>query len=177
LARKGRARLRALIDVVTAARPEVDAEDAIKAGRVVVEGRTLTNPASLVRRDAAITIRRESDDALRGEAKLAAALRTFAVSVEGRVALDLGAAAGGFTRVLLRAGASRVYAVDVGFGQLLGSLRQHPAVVNLERTNLADLSPQTRAGEDRRRHRRPVVCLARAGRAAAEGSRHRRPGR
>ena len=62
--------------------------------------------------------------------------------VEGRVALDLGAAAGGFTRVLLRAGARRVYAVDVGFGQLRGSLRQHPAVVNLERTNLADLSPQ-----------------------------------
>lgn len=120
----------------------MDAEEAIKGGRVVVDGRTLTSPASLVRRDAAITIRQESDDALRGEAKLAAALHTFAVPVEGRVALDLGAAAGGFTRVLLRAGASRVYAVDVGFGQLLGSLRQHPAVVNLERTNLADLSPQ-----------------------------------
>jgi 23S rRNA (cytidine1920-2'-O)/16S rRNA (cytidine1409-2'-O)-methyltransferase len=142
LSRKGRARLRALIDVVSEARPEVDSADAITAGRVVVDGRTLTNPASLVRRDAAITIRQESDDALRGEAKLAAALRTFAVRVEGRVALDLGAAAGGFTRVLLRAGAIRVYAVDVGFGQLLGSMRQHPAVVNLERTNLADLSPQ-----------------------------------
>lgn len=142
MARKGRARLRALIDVVTEARPEVDAEEVIKAGRVVVDVRTLTNPASLVRRDAAITIRQESDDALRGEAKLAAALGTFAVPVEGRVALDLGAAAGGFTRVLLRAGASCVYAVHVGFGQLLGSLRQHPAVVNLERTNLADLSPQ-----------------------------------
>jgi 23S rRNA (cytidine1920-2'-O)/16S rRNA (cytidine1409-2'-O)-methyltransferase len=142
LSRKGRARLRALIDVVTEARPEVDAEEAIKAERVVVDGRTLTNPASLVRRDAAITIRQEGDDALRGEAKLAAALRTFAIPVEGRVALDLGAAAGGFTRVLLRAGARRVYAVDVGFGQLLGSLRQHPAVVNLERTNLADLRPQ-----------------------------------
>jgi ribosomal protein S4 len=83
LARKGRARLRALIDVVTEARPEVDAEEAIKAGRVVVDGRTLTNPASLVRRDAAITIRQERDDALRGEAKLAAALRTFSVPVEG----------------------------------------------------------------------------------------------
>ena len=142
MARKGRARLRALIDVVTEARPELDAEQAIKAGRVVVDGRTLTNPASLVRREAAITIRQEPDDALRGEAKLVAALRTFAVPVEGRVALDLGAAAGGFTRVLLRAGAIRVYAVDVGFGQLLGSLRQNPAVINLERTNLADLSPQ-----------------------------------
>lgn len=140
--RKGRAGLRALIDVVTEARPEVDAEEAIKGGRVVVDGRRLTNPASLVRRDASITIRQESDGALRGEAKLAAALGTFAIPVEGRVALDLGAAAGGFTRVLLRARASRVYAVDVGFGQLVGSLRQHPAVVNLERTNLADLSSQ-----------------------------------
>lgn len=142
MARKGRAPLRALLDLVTQARPDVDAERAIKRGRVVVDGRTLTNPASLVRRDAAITIRETSHDVLRGEAKLAAALRTFAVPLEGRVALDLGAAAGGFTRVLLHGGVRRVYAVDVGFGQLLGSLRQHPAVVNLERTNLADLSPQ-----------------------------------
>lgn len=141
MARKGRARLRALIDIVTA-RPAVDAAEAIKRGRVVVDGRTLTNPASLVGRDASITIREEGEEALRGEAKLAAALRIFAVPVGGRVGLDLGAAAGGFTRVLLRAGASRVYAVDVGFGQLLGSLRQHATVINLERTNLADLSTQ-----------------------------------
>lgn len=142
MARKGRARLRALIDIVTEARPDVDAAAAIKAGLIAVDGLTLTNPASLVRPDASITTREEGDDALRGEAKLAAALRIFAVPVEDRVALDLGAAAGGFTRVLVRAGARRVYAVDVGFGQFLGSLRQHPAVVNLERTNLAELSPE-----------------------------------
>jgi 23S rRNA (cytidine1920-2'-O)/16S rRNA (cytidine1409-2'-O)-methyltransferase len=142
VARRGRARLRALIEVVAEARPDVDALEAISAGRIVVDGRTLINPASLVRRDAAITIRDESGGALRGEAKLVAALRSFGVPVAGRVALDLGAAAGGFTRILLRAGARHVYAVDVGFGQLLGSLRQHPAVVNLERTNLAELSPQ-----------------------------------
>jgi 23S rRNA (cytidine1920-2'-O)/16S rRNA (cytidine1409-2'-O)-methyltransferase len=142
LARKGRARLRALVDLVTEAHPEVDAAEAIKSGLVVVDGRTLINPASLARLDASITIREEADHALRGEAKLDAALRIFAVAVEGRVALDLGAAAGGFTRMLLGAGARHVYAVDVGFGQLLGSLRQHAAVTNLERTNLADLSPQ-----------------------------------
>ena len=142
MARMGRARLRALIDLVGDARPDVDAAEAIKRGHVLVDGRTLTNPASLVRRGASITLREEGEEALRGEAKLAAALRIFAVPVEGRVALDLGAAAGGFTRVLLRAGARRVYAVDVGFGQLLGSLRQHPDVVNLERTNLADLNPE-----------------------------------
>jgi 23S rRNA (cytidine1920-2'-O)/16S rRNA (cytidine1409-2'-O)-methyltransferase len=76
---------------------------------------------------------------LRGEAKLRAALSGFDVRVAGRVCLDLGAAAGGFTRVLLEAGASRVYAVDAGFGQLLGSLRQDPRVVNLEATNVAAL--------------------------------------
>lgn len=56
-----------------------------------------------------------------------------------RICLDLGAAAGGFTRVLLEAGARRVYAVDVGFGQLLGSLRQDPRVLNLEATNVSKL--------------------------------------
>ena len=74
---------------------------------------------------------------LRGEAKLQAALDAFGVDVRGRIALDVGAAAGGFTTVLLRAGASRVYAVDAGHGQLLGSLRQDPRVVNLETTNVS----------------------------------------
>jgi 23S rRNA (cytidine1920-2'-O)/16S rRNA (cytidine1409-2'-O)-methyltransferase len=59
--------------------------------------------------------------------------------VHDRICLDLGAAAGGFTRVLLEAGARRVYAVDVGFGQLLGSLRQDPRVLNLEATNVSKL--------------------------------------
>ena len=68
-----------------------------------------------------------------------AALSGFDVLIAGRACLDLGAAAGGFTRVLLEAGASRVYAVDAGFGQLLGSLRQDPRVVNLEATNVAAL--------------------------------------
>jgi 23S rRNA (cytidine1920-2'-O)/16S rRNA (cytidine1409-2'-O)-methyltransferase len=76
---------------------------------------------------------------LRGEAKLRAALSGFDVVIDGRVCLDLGAAAGGFTRVLLDAGAARVYAVDAGFGQLLGSLRQDPRVVNLEAVNVAAL--------------------------------------
>src|SRR5439155_15866930 len=76
---------------------------------------------------------------LRGEAKLEAALSVFPVDLRRRAALDVGAAAGGFTRVLLAAGARRVYAVDAGHGQLLGSLRQDPRVVVLESTNLGDL--------------------------------------
>jgi 23S rRNA (cytidine1920-2'-O)/16S rRNA (cytidine1409-2'-O)-methyltransferase len=78
---------------------------------------------------------------VRGEAKLRQALRAMVVTVSGRIALDVGAAAGGFTRVLRAAGAVRVYAVDAGHGQLLGSLRQDQRVVMLERTNLGELGP------------------------------------
>lgn len=79
---------------------------------------------------------------LRGSVKLRAALDRFGVPVDGRIALDVGAATGGFTKVLLERGASKVYAVDAGHGQLLGSLRQDPRVVNLEATNLADLTEE-----------------------------------
>lgn len=75
---------------------------------------------------------------LHGREKLAFALERFAVRVHERVAFDCGASTGGFTTALLEAGAARVYAVDVGFGQLLGSLRQDERVVNMERTNIAD---------------------------------------
>jgi 23S rRNA (cytidine1920-2'-O)/16S rRNA (cytidine1409-2'-O)-methyltransferase len=104
---------------------------------VLVDGQRVDNPRSLVPEGARLELRGEAP--LRGEAKLRAALSAFDVSVAGRVAVDVGAAAGGFTRVLLEAGAARVYAVDAGFGQLLGSLRQDPRVVDLERVNLGEL--------------------------------------
>lgn len=138
MARKGRARLRTLVEELARIHPELaDPRMLILRGDVLVDGIVRMNPASLVRSGAAIALRAELQ--LRGEAKLRAALAEFAVDVHGRVALDVGAAAGGFTRVLLAAGAARVYAVDAGHGQLLGSLRQDERVVNLERTNLADL--------------------------------------
>jgi 23S rRNA (cytidine1920-2'-O)/16S rRNA (cytidine1409-2'-O)-methyltransferase len=105
---------------------------------VLVDGFPVTNPRSLVGRNSVIVI--ATPQPLRGELKLRAALESFEVGVTGRVAVDVGAAAGGFTKTLLDAGAARVYAVDVGYGQLLGSLRQDERVVNLERTNLAALS-------------------------------------
>ena len=115
-----------------------DPESLIRSGRVLVDGRIVTNPASLIRLGASMVV--VTPKVLRGEAKLQAALDTFQVSVAGRVALDVGASTGGFTRVLLRNGATRCYAVDVGHGQLLGSLRCDSRVVNLESTNLGDLN-------------------------------------
>lgn len=105
---------------------------------MVVDGRPVLNPASMVPGDATIVV--TEPRLLRGAVKLGGALDALGVPVEGRVALDLGAAAGGFTSALLERGAARVYAVDVGFGQLLGRLRQDPRVLVLERTNIADLS-------------------------------------
>jgi 23S rRNA (cytidine1920-2'-O)/16S rRNA (cytidine1409-2'-O)-methyltransferase len=136
---KAKPRLRRLVDELARTHPLLeDPEGWIRAGRIAVDGIVRTSPASLVRGDSALEIR--GPVVLRGERKLEAALAAFALDVRGRVALDVGAAAGGFTRVLLRAGARRVYAADAGHGQLLGSLRQDERVVNLERTNLGSLS-------------------------------------
>lgn len=138
MGRKRRPRLRALPEELARRYTQItNPNELIAAGEVLVDGIVNRNPASLVRRGASITLQRR--EPLRGEAKLRAALAAFGVAVEGRVALDVGAAAGGFTRVLLQHGASRVYAVDAGYGQLLGSLRQDPRVVNLERVNVAAL--------------------------------------
>ena len=110
---------------------------AIADGRVVIDGRVITNPRARVRADASLRVlpvRR-----LRGEIKLSSAIDALGIAVAGRVAVDVGASTGGFTTALLDHGASRVYAVDVGVGQLLGRLRNDARVVNLEGTNLAVL--------------------------------------
>ena len=134
-----KARFRGLVEHVQALRPDIDdAMTAITDRRVLIDGRVVDNPNARVRADSAVVVR--ADGTLRGEPKLRGALDAFDVDVVGRVALDVGASAGGFTRVLLNAGASRVYAVDAGHGQLLGSLRQDPRVINLESTNLGELS-------------------------------------
>lgn len=110
---------------------------AIAEGRIVVDGRTLTNPDALVPADAPLRVEAERD--LAGRRKLGWAIARFGVQAAGRIALDVGASTGGFTTAWLEAGAARVYAVDAGHGQLLGSLRQDDRVVNLERTNVGDL--------------------------------------
>ncbi len=124
--------------VVAERYPQSDAIAAILAGDVLVDGFPVRNPDSLVATTASVVLRAPQE--LAGEAKLRAALAAFAPRVTDRIALDVGAAAGGFTRVLLAAGVRRVFAVDAGHGQLLGSLRQDPRVVNLEATNLGELT-------------------------------------
>jgi 23S rRNA (cytidine1920-2'-O)/16S rRNA (cytidine1409-2'-O)-methyltransferase len=119
-----------------------DPDAAIAGGRVLVDGLVKTNPATQVRATARLALDDAAGGTLRGRTKLQSALDRFPVAPSGAVALDAGAAAGGFTDALLAAGAARVYAVDVGHGQLLGRLRQDPRVVVLERTNIADLDAE-----------------------------------
>ena len=120
--------------------PGIDVDDAIAEGRVRVDGRYVTNANAQVPAGASVVV--EPTAELRGVAKLGYALDRCAVPVDGAIALDIGAAAGGFTTALLERGAARVYALDAGHGQLLGSLRQDPRVVNLEATNVAAAGPR-----------------------------------
>jgi 23S rRNA (cytidine1920-2'-O)/16S rRNA (cytidine1409-2'-O)-methyltransferase len=112
----------------------------ILAGRVVVEGLTLPKAGALVPEAAWVTLKELPPYVSRGGEKLAGALDHFGVSPAGRVALDTGASTGGFTHVLLTRGAARVYAVDVGYGQLDAGLRNDPRVVVLERVNIRYLA-------------------------------------
>jgi 23S rRNA (cytidine1920-2'-O)/16S rRNA (cytidine1409-2'-O)-methyltransferase len=123
--------------------PQLDADaaaQAIAGGDVVVDGRPVLNPRSLVAADA--SVRLAPTVALQGERKLGWALSRFLPDVAARTALDIGACTGGFTTALLGAGAAKVYAVDAGFGQLRGTLRQDTRVVNLERTNVSEIDRQ-----------------------------------
>lgn len=112
------------------------AQALILAGEVLVEGEVARKPGMRVRSDAQVEVRAHLPYASRGGLKLAAALDAFAVSVQGAVCADVGASTGGFTDCLLQRGASRVYAIDVGYGQLAWSLRQDARVIVMERTNV-----------------------------------------
>ena len=108
----------------------------ILAGGVLVHDRPVTKAGELVALDAPVRLRGEDIPYVsRGGVKLAGALDALGVEVSGRVGLDVGASTGGFTDVLLQRGAVRVYAVDVGYGQLAWSLRQDPRVISVERCN------------------------------------------
>ncbi len=105
------------------------------AGEVVVAGKTAIKAGTLVNEEAAITILEPPPFVSRGGVKLDYALDQFGLDVSGKVATDIGASTGGFTDCLLKRGASRVYAIDVGYGQLDYRLRQDKRVVVMERIN------------------------------------------
>jgi len=112
----------------------------VMSGNVLVGGHAETKPGTMLASDVEITLKEEDHPYVsRGALKLVKGLDTFGIDPTGMVGLDIGASTGGFTDVLLRRGASRVYAVDVGYGQLAWSLRQDPRVVVLERENVRNM--------------------------------------
>jgi 23S rRNA (cytidine1920-2'-O)/16S rRNA (cytidine1409-2'-O)-methyltransferase len=115
------------------------AQGLILSGSVRVGERVVTKAGSRIAPDEPLAVVRTEGFASRAGEKLDGALKEFGVSVGGRVCLDAGASAGGFTDVLLRRGARAVLAVDVGYGQLDWSLRNDPRVVVMERTNVRHL--------------------------------------
>ncbi len=113
------------------------------AGRVSTAGRRVEKAGERLAADAEIHVKESSRFVSRGGEKLVAALDAFATNMTGRVCLDAGCSTGGFTHCLLVRGASRVYAVDVGYGQLAWSLRSAARVVAFERTNVRSLERAT----------------------------------
>jgi 23S rRNA (cytidine1920-2'-O)/16S rRNA (cytidine1409-2'-O)-methyltransferase len=130
------------------ARSRQHADELLRTGRVTVAGASASKPATQVDPAAAIAVRPDEHDpgyASRGGHKLAGALDAWGSggpAVDGRDALDAGASTGGFTDVLLRRGARRVVAVDVGYGQLAWALRTDPRVIVLDRQNVRDLTAE-----------------------------------
>ena len=111
------------------------AQALIMAGEVVVAGKAAIKPGTPVAEEAAITILEPPPFVSRGGIKLEHALDQFQLDVSAKVVADIGASTGGFTDCLLKRGASRVYAIDVGYGQLDYRLRQEPRVVVMDRVN------------------------------------------
>ncbi|MDL5158387.1 TlyA family RNA methyltransferase [Actinomycetospora termitidis] len=133
------------------ARSREQAAALIADGRVTVGGSVATKPATAVETAAAVVVTPEPDGtvddwASRGAHKLLGALEAFDVDPDGRRCLDAGASTGGFTDVLLRRGAREIVAADVGYGQLVWSLRTDERVTVLDRTNVRALTPEQIGG-------------------------------
>jgi 23S rRNA (cytidine1920-2'-O)/16S rRNA (cytidine1409-2'-O)-methyltransferase len=118
------------------------AQALVMAGRVRVDGQPARKPGASVKDGASVSVEAGPGHVGRGALKLAGALDAFAVDPAGKLAVDVGASTGGFSDVLLERGAARVYAIDVGRGQLHERLRQDPRVVVRDRTNARRLSPE-----------------------------------
>ncbi len=115
----------------------------IMAGKVLVENRVVDKPGTRVDIDARLELRGEDHPYVsRGGIKLEVALQAFRIDPAGMVVMDVGASTGGFTDCILQKGARKVYAVDVGYGELAWKLRSDPRVVNLERRNIRYLKKE-----------------------------------
>lgn len=119
------------------------AKTTLMAGLVLVNGQKIDKAGTMVKEDAELRV---LGDALlyvsRGGLKLEKAMETFNIRMKGKVAADIGASTGGFTDCALQRGAAKVYAIDVGYGQLAWKLRSDPRVVNMERTNIRYVRPE-----------------------------------
>jgi 23S rRNA (cytidine1920-2'-O)/16S rRNA (cytidine1409-2'-O)-methyltransferase len=116
-----------------------EAQAAIVAGLVRVDGEVVAKPAQIIRDDARVEYEPSHPYVSRGALKLIAALDRFALSPRERICLDIGASTGGFSEVLLERGATKIYAVDVGHGQLHAMIAGNPRVVSLEGVNAREL--------------------------------------
>ncbi len=115
----------------------------VLSGSVIVNDQRVDKPGSLFRAEDEIRIRgRAFPYVSRGGVKLESALEVFRIKTKEKIALDVGASTGGFTDCLLQNGVRKVYALDVGYGQLAWSLRQDPRVFSLERTNIRHVAPR-----------------------------------
>lgn len=136
-----KARLDVLLTELGLAESREKAQALILAGRVTVDGQPGRKAGQSVPAEAMVEVRQPEPYVGRGGYKLAHALDRFGLPVEGRVAVDVGASTGGFTDVLLQRGARRVYAVDVGRGQLHSRIGRDPRVVVMDRTNARYIKP------------------------------------
>ena len=127
------------------ARSREQAKEMIASGKVEVSGRVITKPSFEIT-DAEIKVTEEESYVGRGAKKLGKALSFFGIDVSGKTAIDAGASTGGFTEQMLKNGASKVYAVDVGSDQLAEILRCDERVVNLEKTDIRNLELSEKAG-------------------------------
>ena len=124
------------------------AQAVIMAGSVFVDGQRVDKPGTAVPNTAQIEVRGHALPYVsRGGLKLEKAMKTFPLTLTGKVCADIGASTGGFTDCMLQNGAQKVYAVDVGYGQLDWKLRGDPRVVCMERTNARLLNPEMTGGE------------------------------
>lgn len=117
------------------------AQRLILAGKVLIGEKPVVKASQTAGLDEPVTLLEGLKYAGRGGLKLEKALEEFKIDVTNRVVVDVGASTGGFTDALLQRGAARVYAVDVGYGQLAWKLRQDPRVTLMERTNARSLTP------------------------------------